>query len=54
MLRLFTRLGSVVPSPEVRELSQERLHVSDVESLVNLLDLFRVFARCRVLCLVSF
>ena len=54
MLGLFTSLGSVVPSPEAREFGQERLHVADVEGLVNLLDLLRVFTGFGVFYQVSF
>jgi hypothetical protein len=48
MLRLLPGLGSVIPSPESRELGKERPHVVDVKSLVHLLDCLGLFSRFRI------
>jgi hypothetical protein len=48
VLRLLPSLGSVVPSPEPRELGKERPHVVDIEGLVHLLDCLGLFSRFRV------
>lgn len=44
MLRLLARLGSVIPRPEARKLGEERLHMVNVEGIVNLLDVLLVLA----------
>lgn len=50
MLRLLASFGSVVSSPEARELGEEGLHVILVERLVDLLDLLRVLPGFGVVC----
>jgi len=44
MLRLFSCFRSIVPSPESRELGEERSHVINIEGFVHLLDCLGLFS----------